>query len=400
MEHEMQPAYKYDAFISFSSKDSEWARRLNADLKERRIRTFFAPEVRVGTVWPSELADALRESQHLVIVWSDAVMSDAAQRSDFVYSEVAAFRVAMSQIGPNAEPQPHRSIIQLLLDRQSKALEMHQAITDLQEGDAYRAGITWIDAHVAGWQSIVTRITESLRAATAATVITTAVLCMTIADVRRLIQEGMDIGLGEQWDAMLTKLEIEPQRLIDSYGASRPDWKPFGNNENIDSVLDRLRAALEACAGGEQFRIDYVNDAFWSRRRDEATPEAAKLGTGLSLLVIDPLSLYNNEVRTRFDFLDPCFENPQAAIMLLTPFAQPRRTVHLRDLIKDMASKVYAQFYEPPIDMRSTSANFSVMTGDEVDMKRMMRTILRGRSTAAQRGAVSPFLRVADSWRR
>jgi hypothetical protein len=63
----MAPSYKYDAFISFSSHDTDWAKRLNDDLKDRNIRTFFAPDLRVGVTWHPELIDALRDSQHLVI---------------------------------------------------------------------------------------------------------------------------------------------------------------------------------------------------------------------------------------------------------------------------------------------------------------------------------------------
>jgi hypothetical protein len=389
------PTYEFDAFISYSRADLEWAQRLNADLKAQNITTFFAPDQRAGDEWQRVIPVALQKSQHLVIVWSEAV-----QMSDFVLSEVASFEMArLARLHANTDRQSNRQLIPLLLGRSKPLQTKYVAIEDLQDGKAHREGAKWIRDHETEWHSIVKRITESLRADNDATAITTAVLSMTLADVQELIQGRVKVGVGEPWVTMSKKLKMQSQHLANCYGGHRRDWKPFGKDENIGDVLDRLRASLETLAGGERFRLDYMPEAFWSPHAEEATLEAAKLGNGLSLLVIDPISLYDPMVRTRFEFLDRCFENPQAAIMLLAPFGPAERTTVLRDLIKDMASKVYTQFYEPTIKIKTknASANFSLMTDDEVDVRRMMLTILRRRSTARQRTAGSPFLRVADS---
>ncbi len=70
--------YKYDVFLSYSSKDKDFVRRLDRMLRSIGLMTFFDErEIHWGGNIPSAIEEALDQSYHLIIVLSpDAVESE------------------------------------------------------------------------------------------------------------------------------------------------------------------------------------------------------------------------------------------------------------------------------------------------------------------------------------
>ena len=68
----------YSCFISYSSKDEEFARRLHADLQERGVRCWFAPEdLRIGDRTRLKIDESIRLHDKLLLILSeDSVASE------------------------------------------------------------------------------------------------------------------------------------------------------------------------------------------------------------------------------------------------------------------------------------------------------------------------------------
>ncbi|HXH90166.1 MAG TPA: TIR domain-containing protein [Thermoanaerobaculia bacterium] len=74
----------YSCFLSHSSKDGEFARRLYNDLQGKNVRTWFAPEdLKIGDRFRSRIDESIRLHDKLVII-----LSANSVNSDWVESEV------------------------------------------------------------------------------------------------------------------------------------------------------------------------------------------------------------------------------------------------------------------------------------------------------------------------
>lgn len=79
-----QPIQFYSCFISYSSKDHEFARRLYADLQDNGIRCWFAPEdMKIGDRIRTRIDEVVRVYEKLLLV-----LSGNSIDSDWVEKEV------------------------------------------------------------------------------------------------------------------------------------------------------------------------------------------------------------------------------------------------------------------------------------------------------------------------
>ena len=79
-----QPNQFHSCFISYSSKDEDFARRLHADLQDKGVRCWFAPhDMKIGAKIRDTIDEAIRLRDKVLIV-----LSEAAIASDWVEDEV------------------------------------------------------------------------------------------------------------------------------------------------------------------------------------------------------------------------------------------------------------------------------------------------------------------------
>ena len=84
----MSPIEFYSCFISYSSKDQEFAERLHADLQAKGVRCWFAPEdLKIGDRFQDRIEESIRVYDKVMIV-----LSDNSVRSRWVEREVNAAR--------------------------------------------------------------------------------------------------------------------------------------------------------------------------------------------------------------------------------------------------------------------------------------------------------------------
>jgi hypothetical protein len=78
------PIQFYSCFISYSSRDQQFAERLYADLQSKGVRCWFAPEdLRIGDKFRPRIDDAIRVHEKLLLV-----LSENSLRSGWVEEEV------------------------------------------------------------------------------------------------------------------------------------------------------------------------------------------------------------------------------------------------------------------------------------------------------------------------
>jgi len=68
-----QPIQFYSCFISYATKDEDFVRRLHADLHDKGVRCWFAPEdMKIGAEILDALDEAIRLRDKLLLVLSEA----------------------------------------------------------------------------------------------------------------------------------------------------------------------------------------------------------------------------------------------------------------------------------------------------------------------------------------
>jgi TIR domain len=84
----MEPIQFYSCFISYSSKDQDFAERLHADLQIRGVRCWFAAEdLKIGDRFQERIEESIRVYDKVMIV-----LSEASVKSRWVEREVNAAR--------------------------------------------------------------------------------------------------------------------------------------------------------------------------------------------------------------------------------------------------------------------------------------------------------------------
>ena len=90
----MSPIQFYSSFISYSTKDEDFAKRLHSKMREEGLRVWYAPEdMRAGREHDTQIDDAIRVYDKLLLV-----VSEPSMNSGWVRREI---RKARLNEGPN-----------------------------------------------------------------------------------------------------------------------------------------------------------------------------------------------------------------------------------------------------------------------------------------------------------
>ncbi len=389
------PNFPRDIFISYSSLDRSWAAKLNQALQAKGIKTFFDDrDLEAGKPWDRQLGAALRESRHLVVLWSEN-----AKASDWVSMEIATFNTYLYAAPPEQSEQ--RRLLSLTLEGQNKALAGLQAITELKDANAYGGGADNVNKDL--WQRVVNEIAVGVKKDDPAIPITVAVLAITADEVDKLQEDLPDLP---SLSLLLNKIGMaDRNELRQFYGPRRLDWKPFRGQESIDEIMSRqcvtINQRLTEMAARQkqtprQFRLEPLDPAFWTDLKVVNLERAKLLATDTpSVLVIDPLSLYHNLVNKRLRDLDECFKNEKVVVMTLAPFKTPDLLEELSRTLQSFSLEFINAYYDPPIFPSGSYANLGLNLSDDQNIKRLFCLNLGqfvSRLQAQQAQTRSPFL--------
>src|SRR6266699_2021598 len=114
----LEPIQYYKCFISYSSKDQEFAERLYTDLQSKGVRCWFAPEdLKIGEEFPNRIEEAIRLYDKLLVV-----LSEHSVKSSWVEDEVRAALEKEGQL--KREQQRKTALFPIKIDN---AIEQEQA---------------------------------------------------------------------------------------------------------------------------------------------------------------------------------------------------------------------------------------------------------------------------------
>jgi hypothetical protein len=371
-------------FISYAHDDRDWAARLKTELDSRGFATFLDYDsLRAGGSWEDQLRGELDACDHLAVLWSKP-----AQASDWVQRERGRFD-AMRYKGK--QRLPGHVMIHIQLDNRESAYGADQAVTDITEA-AYQAGAQNLPADI--WRALADRVAEGLGEDSIP--VTTAVVTLTQATLSQEVDFNFRPPAGRTLAELLADIQMTRETLSQNlYGLARSLWKPFGGNATIAQILDQMRVALNAPQGVTPVRWVPVDDDLFSDQQEGIDRAAAKLASGLALLIIDPIALYSPGIRALLDQLDGCYQNPYAAIVVLPVFPLPPQPRAHHNMVRQVYRRLVNLFYEEaPLSARIEYAQCSVLAADDADVRRMVRHMLRHYLGKAPSESANKFLTV------
>jgi hypothetical protein len=368
--------YDYDVFISYSSADRPWALKLFDDLSARNVKVFFDQNrLDVGKPWEPQLAKAVQSSQHLVVLWSNN-----ADASQWVRREVSYFETLNDPALPQSTGDSRRYAF-ILMEGENRAYSTAQAIGLLKDVNAYQPALADKGAaavNAGQWQQVIAKIDELIQEDGPFVPVPLAVLSMTRADLQGL-DPTKEMEFGPRMNTLLQSLGMGTRDdLLPYYGAKRTDWRPFQDALSVRQILDNMLADINAAIADPQFRFRWqpILDDFWTNDFDAARLERDKLLSRLSVIVIDPLSLYDDRVLSRLRLLGECFKSDRVVIMALTPFSMPQSIIDLSTLLEQRGSPMFDSYWNPPVPYVNTSAKLGVNLGFARDVRRLLRSSL------------------------
>ncbi len=381
----MADSYQYQVFISYSSKDREWARRMEQDLKARGVNKIFLDErtLETGRPWEPALKAAVRASRHLLVLWSQN-----ASKSQWVAAEMAQFDNEAGEATTGS-----RLLLCVLLDDENPvAYASLQAEKRLREKPLYQTGGASLTPELSQvWNEVVGDLAEIILTTGDETPIPLAVVAMTREEAKEL---DLNQTLGGRVEPLAKQLEAlglqDLAALQARYGERRRDWRPFGGDRTLRQIRDELLGKINQLIPGRSFRWQEVD--ILKGDLETAKSEAAKLTSDLAVVLIDPLSLYNQTLYNRFGLFQPCFQREQSVIMTLAPFNLPSSLSDLRKLVYGASTPLLDFFYEPPVP---SERSYYACQLDACDPSEIQRTVRRRLGLYAQgisQVSAHPFL--------
>ena len=361
------PSYEYDIFISYKSEDRPWALQLETDLSAKGFKVFLDKKsLRAGTCWEPSLKRAMSHSQHLVVLWSSG-----ASDSEWVKREIGFFD------SRNATLPDSLMIFIVLEEGNPQAFSSLEIIDDIRNAKAYTSGVERIDRNI--WRNVLMSIDSSIRSNSN----TQPVLLTIMATVKdRLAQLKPTLEPAGGFKCLKTFLEdlniegIKTVADLTSYYGDKPqDWRPFGSAKSIWTLMDELKDEINKFIPDRPIRWELIGDDFWSSNFQTRQREASRLTPGWSVIVIDPISLYDNEVLYRINsHLPLAFKNPRSVFISLPPFAMLTPYVHYRELLEQMAAQVFYNYYNLHMFADESHAKYHLNIGDKSDFQQCLLT--------------------------
>lgn len=344
--------FQYDVFLSYSSSDREWARKVNDSLHQQHpaYNTFFDfQSLRAGDDWEARIGTAVETAQHLILLWSEQ-----AQLSSWVSRELYTFFTA-------AKPKSNanRRLIFINLQGMNQAMKAFQQINRPELQTAYTLQVKLADSV---WDEVQAEIEDGLNPLKKPLPVPLAVLTLKRDDLEALSADRW-LRLGEDF-------KLSKAFLLSRYEKTREDWRPFASADNISSVLDRIKNQVNISLKNHRLNWHRPDESFWTdifAARDFVDKE---FNTGaLSVLVIDPVALYHFDIYQRLMLFQDSLTSSRTVIFSLPPFGVPRRILRLRSALMKLAMPYFDDYFQPAVPPRRSLAaqcGWNVSDTDEI----------------------------------
>jgi hypothetical protein len=394
-----------DLFISYSSHDELWAKKFFFDLKSRfpTVKPFWARDV--AAIPPGEpfrpiFQGAAQDATYFVVFFSAA-----AQRSNEVGPEIQAFlQSRQNKSRSNAGVNRRLFYVPLEAGVDYGGLVDIQGFPDFQtvykpKTQAPDTGISSVASNPERdlWVRMVGAIGHRILDDQKTKPITLVLLVMTTAN-----KDNIDLFLNlrlSKYSPTLSEL-LQSLNLTLGQAKSRYDdtamtWRPFGTDKTIIDLMQDVREAVHRDLGiAEGFHwkpldlVDEVKNAADIPARDRLIES---LSVGPSVVITDPISLYNPEIKSTFALLSEHAKNPQSIILSIAP-VELQAAEHLYNSLLSTTTRVVDPHLYPPIPSTETFALCGMNVQHAADVVRLLRSGLGYYYLRKKKEAVNPLL--------
>jgi len=369
--------FAYDVFISYGSEDRPYALRLSESLKllVPVYSSFFdAASLRAGDDWEDRIQRALESSRHLVVLWSDH-----AKHSDWVSRELYTFYTT-------AKPKTNttRRLIFVNLEGMNLAMRAFQQVNRPQLLATYPAIQSVTNPT---WRDLMRDVEEGLNPLRRPLSVPLVVLTMTQAE---LAEFGP-----EQWHQISDDFGL-PQNVISKrYGATRADWRPFGGDETIATVLDAIKTQMTAAFQAFRPYWSPPDESFWLDALQARSYVRREFDTGeIAVLIIDPVALHRREVYQRLMFFQESLSSSRVVVLTLPHFDAQPEILRLRSALMNRGTPYFDDYFQPAVPpRRRLAAQCGWNVTDMEDIQRLIIAAAVQLSAEADRESGSTFLR-------
>jgi hypothetical protein len=394
-----------DLFISYSSHDEPWAEKFFVDFRARfpTMRLFWARDTAAippGQPYRPIFEAAAQKATHFIVFWSAA-----ARDSNEVGPEIQAF-LQNKQGKPKSDSGATRTLFYVPL----QAGVNYGGLVDLQGfpdfWGVYRSRDKALDTGISGlaadperrlWNRMIGAIGHTIFDAENTTPITLALLVMTNAN-KNDIDQFLDRRFYKNaptLSELLQSVNLTLDEAKSRYGDTAMAWRPFGTDKTIIDLMQDVRELVHRDLGeADPFRwepMDFVEQMQMASDTSARDRLIEGLSARLSVVITDPLSLYNPEVKSTFPLLAEHAKNPQSIILSIAP-RELQAAQHLYNSLLSTTTRVLDPHLYPQIPSRKAFALCGMNVQHVVDIVRLFRSGLGYYYLGKNKEAAHPLL--------
>jgi hypothetical protein len=377
----------FDLFVSYSSKDRPWAKKLWEDLRAQypSLRIFWDRDsILAGEAWRKELQSAIRNSKHLVVFWSEY-----ANTSLEVGPEIEAFN-AHRDLTPQLEGSDRKGFYIPLEGNRGGGIGDFQGFDDFrtiynpQSEDRGIGGVA--DAKGQDdWVRMIRMVGDAVSQADQAQEVIAAVVATTVDPVVEVLDKihgKRARGIPLTLDQFLAGFNLQWTDVRERYGPSALDWRPTGDRtivELLEGVRVRVNAKLDPA---DHFRWRYVD-----LTTDEGLDLAPSLHKKASVVIFDPVSLYDQSCANAMRRLTRYVLEKHSVILSLSPALSRDEDVYAT-CVRDLSLPLFDDYFHPEIPPRGEFlARCAPEVQREAQIERLMRNRIRDLRSVADEAA-------------
>jgi hypothetical protein len=319
-----------DLFISYNSHDEVWAKRLFFDLTTRypTIKPFWARNagaIPLGEPFRPIFQGAAKNATHFLVLWSAA-----AKNSNEVVPELESYLQNSVNI-PKSATGATRRLFYVPLESKIDygSLTVLQGIPDFQgvyDPAKPDRGLGGLEAKPASdnWSRMIRLIGDTVIADQATQRVTLALLVMvtkTVGQIDQVLNETL-FG-GPTLNKFLQSIGLTVEQAKARYGDTAFSWRPFGTEKTIIDLMEDVREMANRRLGATyRFHwrpIDFVEEIKTATGWDASKRWIDSLSEGPSVVVTDPISLFNPGVSAVFKSLLEYAKRRQSIILSISP---------------------------------------------------------------------------------
>jgi hypothetical protein len=325
-----------DIFISHSSQDAAWATAIHNALRQRLpagTRFFLdSASLAAGDDWELKIDEAMRTTQHLVVLWSSA-----ARDSTWVQREINSFSLLAR---PMADPT-RRLVIVNLEGRYEARGKIHQlAINELQKSYPDASAIP-----AATWTAVAQQLEQALNPDKTLVEVPLVVLSASKAQLDTMPAERRSWIEGDYM--------IEYKDLLPQYDAAPAGWRPFASSTSVATILDSVRTEVNASLARHIVTWKEPPAEFWTSTKAAKEFVDRQFRTGeLSVLIVDPVSIAHPDIYQRLMYFQDCLLDSRTVIIAMAPFALMPGVARLRASLLDRGSPYFDDYFRPIVPPR------------------------------------------------